>query len=65
MPTITFRVSEDERASFYEAAARSGLTVSDYIRRTFEFVEKQPDIEKHVADLDRRLARLEEMAGLA
>lgn len=60
MPTITFRVSKTERDLFREAAARSDMTLSAYIRQSFIVLAEQPVLEERLAGIERRLSRLEQ-----
>jgi uncharacterized protein (DUF1778 family) len=62
MPTITFRISDDERAAIEAAAAQTGVTVSNYIRQTLAVRDELPDLAERVEDHERRLSALEEMA---
>ena len=62
MPTITIRVSDQERAALEAAASRSGQTLSQYVRETLMLRER--DIAAQVADHERRLDALEQLAGL-
>jgi uncharacterized protein (DUF1778 family) len=62
MPTITFRISDDERAAIEAAAAQTGVTVSNYIRQTLAVRDQVPDLAERVEDHERRLSALEEMA---
>jgi len=69
--TITFRVRPEERAGLERRAAEAGQSLSDYIRTTLVLREQAPDfsarLNEHgrtLFDHERRLARLEEMAGL-
>jgi hypothetical protein len=60
MPTITIRVSGQERAALEAAASRSGQNLSAYIRETLML--REGDIAGRVEDLDRRLSELERLA---
>lgn len=62
MPTITFRISDKERAAIEAAAAQTGVTVSNYIRQTLAARDELPDLAERVEDHERRLSALEEMA---
>lgn len=62
MPTITIRVSAEERAALEAAASRSGLILSQYVRQTLTLREQ--DIPAQVADHERRLAALERLANI-
>lgn len=57
MPTITIRVSAEERAALEAAASRSGLTLSAYVREALTLRDR--DIPAQVADHERRLDALE------
>lgn len=63
MPTICFRIDEAERDQLKRMAQAEGLTVSEWLRRTFKNVEMAMSIRDQVEDLDRRMKRLEGMAG--
>lgn len=60
MPTITIRVSAEERAALEAAASRSGQSLSAYIRETLTL--READIAGQVADHERRLSELERLA---
>lgn len=76
MPTITIRVSDDEKAALERAAARDGKTVSEYIRQAIDLRHEQPDLAEtvrvlvgrsnehivHLGDLESRMRALEEIA---
>jgi predicted DNA-binding protein len=62
MPTVTIRVSEDTKRHLDANAQRSGQTISDYIREALDL--RDPDLMEIVEDHERRLRRLEELAGL-
>jgi hypothetical protein len=63
VPTITIRVSDTERADLESAARRSGQTLSEYIREALDFARDAP-VRSILDDQQRRLERLEELAGL-
>lgn len=58
MPTITIRVSEQERASLERAASLAGTTLSDYIRQILA-VRHEKNIIRRVAQHEARLGRIE------
>lgn len=70
MPTITIRLSKDEKAALeaaYAEWAEPGQTVSDYVRETLNLRRNDDAISglnTRVDDMWVRLARLEELAGL-
>jgi hypothetical protein len=77
MPTVGVRFSESEHRVLVELAARENLTMSAVIRRLVltekaerDDTQRLSEIERlvggalgQIEDLDKRLNRLEEMAG--
>lgn len=63
MPTITVRVSDQEKADVERRAGGAGL-VSAFVRRALDLERDAPDLTARVDDLDRRLTAVEQMAGL-
>jgi uncharacterized protein (DUF1778 family) len=66
MPTITIRLSKDEKADLESAARRSDSTLSDYVRETLALRRNEDAIDglnARVEELWRRVERLEGMAG--
>lgn len=66
MPTITIRVSAEERAALEAAASRSGQTVSAYLRETLSLRENRDSLEwahERIAGLERRMESLERTAA--
>lgn len=67
MPTITIRLSKDEKADLESAARLSGQSLSDYVRETLDLRRSDNAISglnARVEDMWTRLARLEDLAGL-
>ena len=62
MPTISVRLDERDARRVRELAEAQGLSVSDLVRRSLGLMASQSD--ERLDDLDRRVSRLEEMAGL-
>lgn len=57
MPTITIRVSAEERAALEAAASRSEQTLSEHVRQTLALRASQ------VADHERRISELERLVN--
>lgn len=71
MPTITIRVTADEKASVERRAAAASLDMSGFVRHALDLERDLPGfqdqldlIDQLTGRLDRRVARLEEMAGI-
>jgi hypothetical protein len=64
MPTITFRVTADEKVELEALASREGFGVSELVRRALKLQRDAPDASERLEAVERRLARLEELAGL-
>jgi hypothetical protein len=64
MPTITVRVTHAARQVFERRAKSEGVTLSEWTRRAMESYEGPVDESGRLDEFERRLARLEEMAGL-
>jgi hypothetical protein len=68
MPTITFRLSEADKAELEAKARIASMNLSDYIRfavgvHVADPAERLERLEAHVYDgIERRLAALEELA---
>jgi predicted component of type VI protein secretion system len=65
MPTITFRVTAEQRARIEARAASLDYGLSDYIRHAsllYDLPDDAPDLAERVEDHERRLSALEEMA---
>lgn len=67
MPTITFRLSAEEKAETEARAADAGLSVSEYVRSTLHFDRIAPTLdarvnvhERLIVDLSKRVETLEE-----
>jgi len=60
---MTVRFTADERADLKARAVAEGVTLSAYIRRTVLGYSATDPLERLEA-LERRVERLEEMAGL-
>lgn len=63
MPTVTVRLSADEKADLEALASREGLSLSEYVRRALHVLRTGPNVETALEDHESRLARLEELAG--
>jgi hypothetical protein len=59
MPTLTVRFSDEQLLELKDLAAAQGLSLGGLVKRVL-FGEPASRLE----DLERRLARLEELAGL-
>jgi uncharacterized protein (DUF1778 family) len=70
MPTITIRLSADEKADLEAHARGAGQSLSDYVRETLalrtdkRLVAVLESVGEVAEDHDRRLARLERLANL-
>ena len=65
MPTLTIRVSAEERAALEAAASRSGQSLSVYVRETLNLREHRDSIDRaheRIAGLERRMDSLEQLA---
>lgn len=68
MPTITIRVSDQERTDLETAAQRSGQSLSAYIRETLDLRENRASLDwahERIAGLERRMDALERLAARA
>jgi predicted DNA-binding protein len=68
MPTVTIRLSEQERAALQAAASRSGQTLSAYVRETLGLSENRESLDwahERIAGLERRMDALERLAHQA
>ena len=63
MPTITVRLGEQERAELVRSARVQGRTVSSVVREALGLSASR--VDEVLAEHERRLARLEQMAGLS
>lgn len=62
--TVTIRIPEDLYLRVVDAARGEGVSVSEWIRRAVErALEAGPERDR-LEDVERRLARLEDVAGL-
>jgi uncharacterized protein (DUF1778 family) len=62
MPTITIRVSAEERAALEAAASRSEQSLSVYVRETLNLREHRDSLawaHERIAGLERRMDSLE------
>lgn len=72
MPNLVVRINDAEMAALEAAASRAGYkSKSEYVRKTLALREQGGDTAERLQALeddrdllDRRLSRLEEMAGL-
>lgn len=64
MPTVTFRLSDAELEALRQDARVQGVSVSEVVRRGLGFARSGLALEGRVDDLEARVARLEQMAGL-
>lgn len=66
MATITFRLSEAQKAELELAAASAGRPISDYIRQTLDLQARVrlDGLAEHLEALTRRVDQLEQIAGL-
>jgi predicted DNA binding CopG/RHH family protein len=62
MPTVTFRLSDSELVQLQRDAAARGVSVSALVREALAF--RSASVEERLDDLDRRLGRVEQAAGL-
>ena len=62
MATLTIKLSGAEKASLRDQAQSRGMTLSALVREALGLREAPQD--DRLEDFERRLARLEEMAGL-
>lgn len=60
MPTLTVKLSEQAMYQLRQEASAQDLTLSAWVRRKLDLEQRDDRYE----DLDRRVSRLEEMAGL-
>lgn len=69
MPNLVVRVTDAEMAVVEAAARRAGQHKSEYVRRALALREQDGDLAERVSviqdDHERRISRLEEMAGLS
>jgi hypothetical protein len=63
MPTITVRVTDTEKADRSPRRPRR-LDVSAFVKRALELERDAPDFTARMNDHERRISRLEGMAGL-
>lgn len=62
---VTFRLSPDEHENLRQRAAATDMTVSEFVRRELGLRgQVAADITDRVDALERRLARVEQMAGI-
>jgi hypothetical protein len=68
MPNLVVRIKDAEMAALEAAASRAGQSKSDYVRETLALREQGGDLAQRLEalerDHDRRISRLEGMAGL-
>lgn len=64
MPTITVRVDHAEKADVERRAAATGLDLSGFVRRALDIERDAPDISGRLEAVERRIATLEQIAGL-
>lgn len=64
MPTITFRLSALELADLKQRAAVEGKTLSQVVREAIGVAQDAPDVAERLEAVERRLGRLEDVAGL-
>lgn len=64
MPTITIRVSGDEKADVERRAAAAGLDLSAFVRRALDLEREAPDLAGRLDAVERRVTTLEQVAGL-
>jgi hypothetical protein len=64
MPNLVVRITDPEMAALEAAASRAGQSKSDYVRDALALRESGPVHAELLEDHERRLSRLEEMAGL-
>jgi hypothetical protein len=68
MPNLVVRITDPEMAALEAAASRAGQSKSDYVRETLALREQGGDLTERLQaledDHERRLSRLEQMAGL-
>lgn len=62
MPTITFRVSDQEKNSLAREAKDRAVSLSDLVREGLGF--RDANVDERLAGLERRVERLETLAGL-
>jgi hypothetical protein len=62
MPTITFRVSEKEKAELAREAKNRDVSLSDVVREGLGL--RDANVDQRLAELERRVERLENVAGL-
>lgn len=65
MPTITIRATNERRSYWERRAQAEGVSLSELTRRALDAYEGVEDSSSHLEDLDKRVSRLEEMAGLS
>lgn len=73
MATLAIRISERAKEQFEQEAQEAGVSLSDWIRHKLGLTTRKEPPPQHdplvgltatTDDLERRLARIEEMAGL-
>lgn len=64
MPTVTFRLSDDELADLHGRARAGGKSLSQVIREALGLASAVPDVAERLEAVERRLGRLEDVAGL-
>lgn len=66
MPTLTFRLSAQERSELEHQAQVRGLALSDLVREALKLRgsgDPLADLETRVVEVERRLKGLEQLAG--
>jgi hypothetical protein len=65
MPTVSFRVSQSDYLWLREEADKRGMSLSDLFRYAMQLRDVgESQTVQSIEELDRRLCRLESMAGL-
>ena len=64
MPTITFRLKDSELAELRQRARVEDKSVSQVVREAVGLAADSPDVSGRLEAVEKRLDRLEELAGL-
>lgn len=65
MPVLTVRVSDTEHSSLVHRARDEGVSLSALVRQALRLRDQAEDLSEVVGDHEKRIGRLESMAGLA
>jgi hypothetical protein len=64
MAFLSLRLSDEELAGLRAGASVQGLSLSAHVRKLLAIGDEATAVEDEIEGLERRVSRLEEMAGL-